>query len=79
MKRIKINILFSFTIDAFFDKLTIKKCKKYTIIHSRLSLTQLPLSQITAYLKVKIWSLFKQENLITGYKLLLKEEKLALI
>ena len=29
-------------------------------------------SQITAYLEVKLWSLFKQENLITGNKILWK-------
>ena len=40
--------------------------------YSRLSLSRLQLSRITAYLEVKIWSLFKHENLTKGYKILWK-------
>ena len=43
-----------------------------------LSLSQPRLSRITAYLKVKIWSLPKHENLTTGKKYCGKEEKLLL-
>ena len=39
---------------------------------------ELALSRITAYLKVKIWSLPKHENLTTGKKYCGKEEKLLL-
>ena len=40
--------------------------KKY----SRLSLSRLRLSRITAYLEEKIWSLFKHRNLTSGNKIL---------
>ena len=40
--------------------------KKY----SRLSLSRLGLSRITAYLEAKIWSLFKHRNLASGNKIL---------
>ena len=39
-------------------------------IYSRLSLSRPRLSRITAYLEVKIWFLFKHENLTTGNKIL---------
>ena len=42
--------------------------------YSRLLLSRLRLSRITAYLEVKIWSLFKHENL-TSNKLLWKRER----
>ena len=42
--------------------------------YSRLSLSWPRLSWITAYLEVKIWSLFKHENLTTGNKILWKRE-----
>ena len=42
----------------------------FNYIYSWLSLSRSRLSQITAYLEVKIWSLFKRENLITGNKIL---------
>ena len=48
------------------------------IEYSWLSLSQPRLSRITAYLKVKIWSLPKHENLTTGNKYYGKEEKLLL-
>ena len=47
-------------------------------IYSWLSLSRPRLSQITAYLEVKIWSLPKHENLITDGKYCRKEEKLLL-
>ena len=43
--------------------------------YSRLSLS--PLSRITAYLEVKIWSLPKHENLITSNKILWKRGEIA--
>ena len=46
-------------------------------IYSRLSLSRLRLSRITAYLEVKIWSLFKHENLTTGNKILWKRGEIA--
>ena len=46
--------------------------------YSQLSLSQLHLSRITAYLKVKIWSLFKHENLTTGNNTLWKRGETAL-
>ena len=42
-----------------------------------LSLSRLRLSQMTAYLKVKIWSLLKHENLTTGNKILWKRREIA--
>ena len=41
------------------------------------SLSLLCLSRITAYLKVKIWSLFKHENLTTGNSILWKRGEIA--
>ena len=38
--------------------------------YSRLSLSRLRLSGITAYLEEKIWSLFKHRNLTSGTKIL---------
>ena len=38
--------------------------------YSRLSLSRLRLSRITAYLEEKIWSLFKHRNLTSGNKIL---------
>ena len=46
--------------------------------YSWLSLSRPHLSRITAYLKVKIWSLPKHVNLTTGKKYCGKEEKLLL-
>ena len=45
--------------------------------YNRLSLSRLPLSRTTAYLKVKIWSLFKHENLTSGNKKLWKRGEMA--
>ena len=45
--------------------------------YSRLSLSRPRLSWITAYLEVKIWSLFKHENLTTGKKILWKRGEIA--
>ena len=47
-------------------------------MYSRLSLSQLSVSQITAYLEVKIWSLFSTWKSNKGNKILWKEEKLLL-
>ena len=44
----------------------------YTVLLSRPRL-----SRITAYLEVKIWSLFKHENLTTGNKILWKRGEIA--
>ena len=41
------------------------------------SLSRPRLSRIIAYLKLKIWSLFKHENLTTGNKKLWKREEIA--
>ena len=46
-------------------------------IYSWLSLSRPRLSRITAYLEVKIWSLLKNENLITGNKILWKRGEIA--
>ena len=45
--------------------------------YSWLSLSRRRLSRITAYLEVKIWSLLKNENLITGNKILWKRGEIA--
>ena len=45
--------------------------------YSWLSLSRPRLSRITAYLEVKIWSLLKNENLITGNKILWKRGEIA--
>ena len=45
--------------------------------YSRLSLSRLRLSRITAYLEVKIWSLFKHGNLTTDNKIWWKRGKIA--
>ena len=49
--------------------------KIYT--YSRLSLSRLRLSRITASLEVKIWSLLKHESLTTGNKILWKRGEIA--
>ena len=46
-------------------------------IYSRLSLSLHRLSRITAYVQVKIWSLFKHKNLTTGNKILWKRGEIA--
>ena len=50
---------------------------KMYIIYNWLLLSRPHLSRITAYLKVKIWSLPKDENLTTGNKILWKREEIA--
>ena len=45
------------------------------LYHSRLLLSRLCLSRITAYLEVKIWSLFKQGNLITSNKYIVEKRR----
>ena len=45
--------------------------------YSRLLLSRPRLSRIIAYLEVKIWSLFKHENLTTGNKILWKRGEIA--
>ena len=45
--------------------------------YSRLSLSRLRLSRITAYLDEKIWSLFKHRNLTLGNKILWIRGKIA--
>ena len=47
------------------------------IKYSQLSLSRPRLSRITAYLEVKIWSLFKHENLTIGNKILWKRGEIA--
>ena len=49
----------------------------YEIKYSWLSLSRPRLSRMPAYLEVKIWSLFKHENLITGNKILWKRGEIA--
>ena len=46
--------------------------------YSRLSLSWLRLSRITAYLELKIWSLFKHETLTTGNKILWERGEIAI-
>ena len=45
--------------------------------YSRLSLSRLRLSRITAYLEEKIWSLFKHRSLTSGNKILWLRGKIA--
>ena len=45
--------------------------------YSRLSLSRVRLSQRTAYLEEKIWSLFKHRNLTSGIKILWISGKIA--
>ena len=45
------------------------KIKLLGLKYTRLSLSRLRLSRITAYLEVKVGSLFKHENLTTGNKI----------
>ena len=49
----------------------------YEIKYSWLSLSRPRLSRMPAYLEVKIWSLFKHENLITGNKILWKRGEIV--
>ena len=51
----------------------------FTFLHTNPLLSRPCLSRITAYLEVKIWSLFKHENLTTGNKILWKREEIATI
>ena len=46
-------------------------------IYSRLSLSRLCLSRMTAYLEVKIRPLFEHENVTTGNKILWKRGEIA--
>ena len=46
-------------------------------LYSRLSLSRLRLSRITAYLEEKIWSLLLHRNLKSGYKILWKRGEIA--
>ena len=48
-----------------------------TILYSRLSLSRPRLSRFTAYLEVKIWFLFKHENLTTCNKIVWKRGEIA--
>ena len=45
--------------------------------YSRVSLSRLRLSRITAYLEEKIWFLFKHRNLISGNKILWRRGEIA--
>ena len=47
-------------------------------MYRRLALYRPPLSRITAYLEMKIWSLFINENLTTSNKILWKKRKIFL-
>ena len=51
--------------------------ERSVIKYSWLSLSRPRLSRITAYLEVKIWSLLKHENLITGNKILWKRGEIS--
>ena len=59
------------------DTSCLELCHILLPIYSRLSLSQPHLSRITAYLKVKIWFLFKHENLTIGNKILWKSGETA--
>ena len=54
-----------------------KGCTKVKSNYSRLSLSRPRLSRVTTYLEVKIWSLFKYENLTMGNKILWKRGEIA--
>ena len=51
-------------------RVTYRFCFLFVIKYSRLSLSRLLLSRITAYLEEKIWSLFKHRNVTSGNKIL---------
>ena len=46
-------------------------------LNSRTSLSRTRLFRITAYLEVKIWSLFKHESMTTGSKIMWKRGEIA--
>ena len=73
-------------VNSYFDKkktfniflCETKKARPLTIgTYSRFLFSRPSLSRITAYLEVKIWSLFKHENLTTGNKILWKRGEIA--
>ena len=51
--------------------------QNFSYIYSRLSLSRLHLSEITAYLEVKAWSQFKHGNKTTGSKILWKRGEIV--
>ena len=57
--------------------MTTEKKNIVKMCHSRLSLSRLRLSRITAYLEEKIWSLFKHRNLTPGNKILWIRREIA--
>ena len=50
---------------------------RWYCIYSRTSLSRTRLFRITAYLEVKIWSLFKHETMTTGNKIMWKRGEIA--
>ena len=70
------QIYWAFVLSSY---LLTKKLNHYVsgLIYSRLSLSRLRLSRITAYLEVKIRSLLKHENITTGNKILWKRGEIA--
>ena len=50
---------------------------RFILMYSRLSLSRLRLSRITAYLEEKIWSFFKRRNLTSGNKILWIREEIV--
>ena len=69
-----VSLLFFFFFKACLIKpkhiAVIRSNSVHTSIYSRLSLSRPRLFRITAYLEVKIWSLFCHGNLTTGIKIL---------
>ena len=75
VKKKKNHLIKSYALTI--NQLSIKR--NYTRLHSKyswLSLSRTHLSQMSAYLEEKIWSLPKHENLTKGKKYCGKEEKL---
>ena len=58
------------SLNTAFIKCQLKQLKLHCSTYSRLSLSRLRLSRITAYLEDKIWSLFKHRTLTSGHKIL---------
>ena len=65
------------TLDLFYCSAIQSNATSSFFTYSWFSLSRPLLSQISAYLEVKIWSLLKHENLITGNKIFWKRGEIA--
>ena len=68
-----LNICFNRLSEAIITNIQNKWFLKY----SRLTLSRPRLTRTTAYLEMKIWTLFSHENLTAGNKILWKREEIA--